>query len=275
MRSLPSITKVPLMCNTSCSIWYAEYCFLSCFQYRLSHPQGQARHGEGQHNVAESLYGTKAWEASPSIKARYPGHIPTEYQNHWAKLDGNGTLIWSDAHLTAKGEAQARSANAFWANCIHTQHIPLPQMYYSSPLTRCLATASITFSDLPLPPDRPFKPIVKELLRETNGVHTCDRRSSKSYLTAKFPGFTIELGFSEEDELWNSEVRENSSEQDARMRVFLDDLFEHDESTYISLSAHSGTIASLLRVLGHRIFRLPTGAIIPVLVKVERICVND
>ena len=53
------------------------------------------------------------------------------------------------------------------------------------------------------------------------------------------------------------------------MKKLLDDIYSHDDSTYISLATHSGSIASLLRVIGHREFRLPTGAVIPVLVKAE------
>ena len=54
-----------------------------------------------------------------------------------------------------------------------------------------------------------------------------------------------------------------------RMKKLLDDIFAHDDSTYISFTTHSGSIASLLRVVGHREFRLPTGAVIPVLIKAE------
>lgn len=49
----------------------------------------------------------------------------------------------------------------------------------------------------------------------------------------------------------------------------LADVFENDRSTYVSVTAHSGEIASLLRVLGHRAFSLGTGAALPVLVKVR------
>ena len=54
-----------------------------------------------------------------------------------------------------------------------------------------------------------------------------------------------------------------------RMKKLLDDIYSRDDSTYISLTTHSGSIASLLRVIGHREFRLQTGAMIPVLVKAE------
>lgn len=53
------------------------------------------------------------------------------------------------------------------------------------------------------------------------------------------------------------------------MKKLLDDIVTHDDSTYISLTTHSGSIASLLRVIGHREFRLPTGAVIPVLIKAD------
>jgi len=178
-------------------------------------------------------------------------------------------MIWADAHLTEKGEQQAHTANQFWEHMITTQCIPLPEKYYVSPLERCLSTAKLTFSNLPLPANQPFLPEVRELLRETNGVHTCDRRSSKSYIEAHFPNYIIEPGFSENDELWSPNERESDEAQDVRLKLLLDDIFNHDESTYISLTSHSGAISALLRVIGHREFRLRTGSVIPVLVKAE------
>lgn len=53
------------------------------------------------------------------------------------------------------------------------------------------------------------------------------------------------------------------------MRKLLDDIFTNDDSTYMSFTTHSGSIASLLRVIGHREFRLPTGAVLPVLINTE------
>ncbi|KAM0801782.1 phosphoglycerate mutase family protein [Usnea florida] len=209
------------------------------------------RHGEGVHNVAEACYGTPAWDS------------------YWSKLDGDGTVIWADAHLTEKGIEQARTANRFWASEMETRHIPVPESYYTSPLHRCLSTANITFNGLKLPAQQPCVPEVKELLREVIGVHTCDRRSSKGYIRQNFPSYTFEPGFAEEDEMWRPDVREDHSTHDTRMKKLLDDIYSRDDSTYISLTTHSGSIASLLRVIGHREFRLPTGAIIPVLVKAE------
>lgn len=149
--------------------------------------------------------------------------------------------------------------------------MPAPEKYYVSPLFRCLQTADITFAGLELPDERPFEPVVKELLREVMGVHTCDRRSSRTVILDSFPDIEIEPGFAEEDELWRVDRRETDAEHDKRMLRFLDDIFEHESGTYLSFTSHSGTIASLLRVLGHREFRLPTGGLIPVLVKATKL----
>jgi broad specificity phosphatase PhoE len=211
------------------------------------------RHGEGFHNVAESFYGTAAWDC------------------YWSLQDGNETVTWADAHLTATGVAQAQKAHKFWASQIKDQKIPTPESYYSSPLTRCMETAKNTFSGLDLPSRHPFVPTIKELFREAIGAHTCDRRSSKTAIHQNFPTYLFEEGFKEEDPLWDPLLRETDSAQDARSKIVLDDVFSSDDATYLSVSSHSGEIGSLLRVVGHRTFGLGTGQVIPVLVKAETV----
>jgi broad specificity phosphatase PhoE len=146
----------------------------------------------------------------------------------------------------------------------------LPQSYYASPLDRALHTAQLTFSTLPTPPKHPFKPTVKELLREANGIHTCDRRSSRTYIVEHYPNYTIETGFAEEDLLWVPDLRESDSALTARLGELLEDIFSHDERTVISMTSHGGAIAAILRAVRHRPFSLRTGAIVPMLIKVER-----
>ncbi|KAI4277209.1 MAG: hypothetical protein L6R35_006159 [Caloplaca aegaea] len=219
-------------------------------QYRLLY---LGRHGEGYHNAAESYHGTPAWNC------------------YYSLLDGNGTVTWDDARLTPAGVTQALTVNAYWASQIKTQKVPTPQNYYTSPLTRCLSTANLTFSGLKLPRRHPFVPTVKEFFREGISGHTCDRRGSKSYIQNAFPSYKIEPGFTETDQLWKAFLQETEVDQDIRSRTVLDDVFSMDRATYISITSHSGEIASLLRVLGHRPFRLATGAVIPVLVKAETI----
>ncbi|KAL9046453.1 MAG: hypothetical protein Q9214_000708 [Letrouitia sp. 1 TL-2023] len=104
-----------------------------------------ARHGQGLHNMKENFYGRKEWD------------------RYWAAQDGDSESDWIDAHLTELGIQQALAANAFWKRQMAEQNIPTPQRYYTSPMYRCLETASRTFSNLDLPPDRLFKPVVKEV----------------------------------------------------------------------------------------------------------------
>ncbi|OAG06834.1 phosphoglycerate mutase-like protein, partial [Paraphaeosphaeria sporulosa] len=211
------------------------------------------RHGEGYHNAAETYFGTPAWNC------------------YWSEKDGNGTVTWADAHLTPKGIAQAQDVNKFWETLLTKEKITAPQTYYTSPLYRCLDTARLTFTGLPLPKTRPFVPIIKEYFREGISAHTCDRRSTKSSIHAAFPSYKFEKGFAERDPYWTALHAEPSSDQDIRSKKALDDVFGSDRSTYISVTAHSGEIASLLRVLGHRVFGLATGAAMPVLVKASTV----
>ncbi|CAG8952276.1 hypothetical protein HYFRA_00001015 [Hymenoscyphus fraxineus] len=211
------------------------------------------RHGEGYHNLAEAFYGTHDWDC------------------YWSLQNGNSTTTWSDALLTPTGESQALAAHAFWKHQLTTQSQPSPQTYYTSPLLRCLRTAFLTFTDLPLPPSQPFKPLIKELIREAIGVHTCDRRSSKSIIAKAYPEWEFEEGFTEGDEWWDAELRESDEAMDRRLRMGMDQIFGGDGSTWISISSHSGAIGAILRVFKHRKFALGTGQVIPVFVRAEEV----
>ena len=208
------------------------------------------RHGQGYHNVGESYYGTAMWDC------------------YWSTLDGNKTVTWFDAKLTEIGKGQAGEARDFWKQMIQEQSMKTPDSFWVSPLDRAIETANITFTGVIKP--SVYKPTVKEMLREGNGVHTCDRRSSRSTIAKRWPGYRIEDGFSEDDELWKPDLRESYTAITERLRGLLDDVFEHDQSTWISMTAHSGTIMAILNAVGHRRFPLQTGGVIPVLVKAEK-----
>ncbi|RLL98289.1 hypothetical protein CFD26_107376 [Aspergillus turcosus] len=235
------------------------------------------RHGEGWHNAAESYYGTPAWNVRPPPPPKTHTHKRsdlTEEKCYWSLLAGNGTATWSDADLTPAGIAQAQTAHDFWASLIRSEEMHTPDAYFVSPLTRALRTADITFGNLALPRSAArFKPLVMESLREGISLHTCDHRRSRAYIASLFPRWEIERGFSEEDELWNGVTAETPAAQDVRSKGALDEMFERTDSRdlFVSVTAHSGEIASLLRVLGHRVFSLRTGAVIPVLVKAEKL----
>jgi len=191
------------------------------------------RHGEGFHNAAETFFGTPAWNC------------------YWATREGNATVTWADAKLTPYGVKQTDQIKDFWARLIKNEKITAPEAYYTSPLNRCLDTAKLTFGDLDLSRKSPFEPVIKEFLREGISAHTCNRRSTKSTIKKNFPGFEFEKGFPENDPYWQSGKAEPSAAQDARSKAGLDDLFTSDDSTHISITSHSGEIASLLRSKSH------------------------
>ena len=195
-------------------------------EYKLLY---MGRHGDGYHNDAQAYYGTPAWNC------------------YYSELDGNSTVTWSDAHLSPLGITQALAVNEFWALEIKNQKIPTSQSYYTSPLTRCLQTANYTFNGLDLPARNPFIPQVKEYFREGISGHTCDRRSNKTYIHHLFPSYRIEPGFTQDDELWVALHGETSTDQDVRSKRVIDSVFSTDDSTYISITSHSGEIASILR----------------------------
>ncbi|KAF8317112.1 phosphoglycerate mutase-like protein [Clavulina sp. PMI_390] len=220
------------------------------------------RHGQGWHNLAEAKYGTKAWD------------------DYWAMLNGDGEIVWGpDPKLTPLGEDQARLAHDVWeAELSLSVPVPLPSTLYSSPFTRALSTAQITFTSIPtllthsqLPPI-----LVVENIREVNGEHTCDKRDTRSYIEETFvdrknqpeggPVFNIEDGFTEDDELWTPE-REPDPHVLVRAIDVLDRIFEYDTSRYTSITSHSGWITQLLVATKHRRYNLPTGGVIPLVIK--------
>jgi len=109
--------------------------------------------------------------------------------------------------------------------------------------------------------------LVLEGLRECIGLHTCDKRGKRSIFEAKFPEFDIEKDLTEEDVLWTPHSRESLESQDIRAKGVLDMIFSDSESVYIAIAAHSGTIDAIFRVIGHKLYVVPPGGIIPVVIK--------
>jgi len=179
-----------------------------------------------------------------------------------------------DALLTPRGIEQALAANTAWKDQLNAS-IPLPQRFLSSPLSRAASTLNLTWSDIAITSFPFFSPTFIESLRESIGLHTCDQRRSKSYLQDSYPAFTFEPHFSETDELWGPVYQETSAQQALRLRGFLDSLWMNEPATYISITAHGGTVAAILANIGHRVFNLQTGGMIPVVVKGEyRVCIS-
>jgi len=162
---------------------------------------------------------------------------------------------------------------SFWEDTAAASKLPLPRRHYASPHARCLETCRVAFTGLAPPTGDadvpPFHPLVRELIRERLGVHTCDRRSTRSWIHKHYPEFALEEDFSEPDPLWNPDVRETLSEHVVRVEAFLDDLFTNDSEPIVSATIHSGTIMALYAAIGHAEVRVAPGSIVPVLVKAE------
>ncbi|KAK0477032.1 histidine phosphatase superfamily [Armillaria novae-zelandiae] len=206
------------------------------------------RHGQGYHNVAETKYGTQAWD------------------DYWSKLDGDGELTWGpDPLLTPLGESQANDARGKWETELH-HGIPLPEKAFSSPLQRAMRTYLLTFDGIAVP----CKPMVLENCREEYGVHTCDKRHPLSWIQFNYPQLLVEDGFSEQDVLWKPDTRETKAEVNARAKQVLDGIFTLESSTYISITAHGGIINGLLACIGRNAYSLPTGGVLPVVIKSVR-----
>lgn len=174
-------------------------------------------------------------------------------------------MTWADAKLTDKGREQAGAICASLQRDSRELKMPVPARHYTSPLARCLETTRLAFSGF-----APHTaPVVKELLRERLGRHTCDRRSSRSWIAANYPEFDIEPGFTEQDELWNAEVRETNEELVVRIRKLLDDVFSNGDEVLVSFTAHSGAIRALYSATRHREVWVGPGTLVPLLVRAD------
>ncbi|QBM90832.1 Broad specificity phosphatase PhoE [Metschnikowia aff. pulcherrima] len=210
------------------------------------------RHGQGYHNLANLIYGEAEWNAK------------------WLHLTTDGKIVWGpDPELTELGLKQAKD-NYDQLEIELREGLHLPTRWFSSPFRRLIDTLIGTWDghvDL-----KSVQPFIKEDLRETLGVHTCDKRSPRRVIAEKYEekGFVIEDGFEEEDTLFKEDYREKVWEQAVRQDRAFQHIFgatDKFSDEFISVTSHLGLIRTQLLVLGHRAFAIGTGGMIPVVVK--------
>ncbi|KAK1460205.1 phosphoglycerate mutase [Colletotrichum melonis] len=217
------------------------------------------RHGLGYHNVQAAKVGTAEWD------------------RYWSHLDGDGVVTWLDAALVDTGIQQARDLSTFWTRATSTtaegEGVPLPESFYTSPLRRCLETSNLAFGPLveSRGAGRDFRPLVKEGLRERLTDHTCDKRSSRSWIEGAYPRYHIEPGFTEEDRLWKADRFETTEEHVARKQLVLEEIFSTDSGQFLSLTVHSYAISAILMVGGQEEFRVREGSSIALLVRGDKV----
>jgi hypothetical protein len=112
------------------------------------------------------------------------------------------------------------------------------------------------------------------------GVHTCDKRATRTYLAETYTSFNIEPGFTEDDQLWTATYRETDAEKATRLRKVLDQIFSSDSATCkpprsvaclhelmipidISITAHGGAISAIFTDVNHIPYSVSTGGIYP------------
>ncbi|KAK3231124.1 hypothetical protein Dsin_003005 [Dipteronia sinensis] len=198
------------------------------------------RHAQGIHNVAGE-------------------------KNHDAYL----SYDYFDAHLTPLGWQQVDNLHK------HVQETGLSkriELVITSPLLRTIQTAVGVFGGegyadgIDVPPlmvanagnsersaisslnSPPF--IAVELCREHLGVHPCDKRSSVSEYQPLFPAIDFSLIESNDDILWEPEIREKNEAVAKRGMEFLNWLWTRKEKE-IAVVTHSGFLYHTLSAFGN------------------------
>ncbi|KAG8968970.1 hypothetical protein FRC03_005236 [Tulasnella sp. 419] len=184
-------------------------------------------------------------------------------REYWSRLNGDGNITWGpDAELTDLGVLQAQEINARWKEEL-PRSIPVPTKLFSSPLQRAARTLELSFQGIPT-----TKPLIMENLREVLGEHTCDKRSTRSYLEAAFPTFEIEASLTEDDELWRADERETEHHLNERVKRALDQILVTClQDTYLAIFAHGGVIRAVFHAMDHRPLAVKTGGVVPILLK--------
>jgi len=110
--------------------------------------------------------------------------------------------------------------------------------------------------------------VISENCREVYGGPTWDKRRPKSWIAEQFPLYTFNKGFTEEDERWTPDVRETTEQRSARAQSVLNDIWDqYPADTYVSITTHIGFIAALLTMVGRGRYSLPTGGVIPIVIR--------
>jgi len=186
-------------------------------------------------------------------------------------LKDDGDLEW-DAQLIQNGFFQVSKVQDMWRqeSSLTDGGIGIPTVSYCSPLTRCLATNSITFTPLLAAKGGPrINTVVVEDCREIVYKDEGERRRSKSYIELVFPKFAIEPNFTEEDPYWTGEQSESNKSVKRRAQAVLDRIFKSEamEKIFVSITAHHEIVGAIISALGGSpgAYPLHTGGVVPII----------
>lgn len=174
-------------------------------------------------------------------------HGVAQHNFHGANL--YDPALW-DPPLTLQGRADAVTAGQMIQTWFKTTQCDATiDLIVTSPLTRCLQTATIAF----LPPvlgryDDDVARECHEGVREACGIHYPDKRRARSVLSRHWHQFDFHLE-AEEDERWKPDRRETVQDVQARIRLFLRDLCRKEHENVVVVS-HGVWIETMLRAYG-------------------------
>lgn len=144
-----------------------------------------------------------------------------------------------DPPLTLEGKKQALDAGEQLRLWWHTTQVgEQMELVLSSPLTRCLQTASLAL----LPGDQYAQDhpeptfACMDLLREAYGMSYPDRRRTKSLLVSRWPNIHFDPSIPEQDEAWQLIERESVQDVVHRVNRFLEWLVLRTETNIVVVS---------------------------------------
>ena len=140
-----------------------------------------------------------------------------------------------DAPLTEKGRQQAIQLQPRVQALEHK-----PELVVLSPNCRALQTGLLAFQSLI--GKVPF--VAHEMCREETGVHRCDKRRPVSQQAREFPQIDFSLCPSEDDPLYQDDVRESKRQLGERIYTFMEWLSRRPEQ-HVAVSSHSGWLLCL------------------------------
>ncbi|KAM6493128.1 hypothetical protein JOM56_011262 [Amanita muscaria] len=169
-------------------------------------------------------------------------------------LKDDGDLL-RDAQLVQNGLFQVSRVQHMWTheNSLDEGGIGIPPVSYCSPLTRCLATNSITFTPwLAVKGGPKINTVVVEDCREIVYKDEAEKRRSKSYIELVYPKLAIEKDFAEEDPYWTGNGTESPESVKRRVQAVLDKIFKSEakEKIFVSMTAHHEIVGAFISALG-------------------------
>tara|TARA_Y100000389_G_scaffold205066_1_gene262655 strand:- start:4123 stop:4713 length:591 start_codon:yes stop_codon:yes gene_type:complete len=162
-------------------------------------------------------------------------HGIAEHNMNYLKY-GSSTFYdpqYVDTSLVDEGFKQARQLGETW------EDIDTIELVIVSPLKRTLQTACEIFKDKQVPM------IALEYVREFPlGKHTCNKRSSKDVLVAKYPHINFNNIQNNQDNIWMSHREETIDELNLRIQK-LKEFIRSRSETNIALVNHSSFIGQM------------------------------